>query len=258
MENLNPFLAMLKAKGLTDSAPCSSMTHESPLKECGLDLFHCEKCGDTGTLTRKDEEGILWSRECECMKRRRSLRNIKNADLQSLVQRYTFENYKTPTPKHGAVKKKAEEYCRSDAPAFLISGQSGSGKSHICVAAVNRLIEEGGTAEFLQWRRDAPELKAMLTDNHQDYMAKLRRLREAKNLYIDDFLKGSITPADINLAFVIINDRYNSSGRKTIVSTELTAAQLLAADEATGGRLLEMARGYVIEAPAQNWRLTPA
>ena len=43
-----------------------------------------------------------------------------------------------------------------------------------------------------------------------------------------------------------------------IVSTELTAAQLLAADEASGGRLLEMARGFVIEAPAQNWRLTPA
>ena len=72
------------------------------------------------------------------------------------------------------------------------------------------------------------------------------------------FLKGSITPADSNLAFVLINDRYNSSGRKTIVSTELTAAQLLAADEATGGRLLGMARGYVIEAPAQNWSLTPA
>ena len=43
-----------------------------------------------------------------------------------------------------------------------------------------------------------------------------------------------------------------------IVATELTAAQLLAADEATGGRLLEMARKYVIEAPTQNWRLTPA
>ena len=71
---------------------------------------------------------------------------------------------------------------------------------------------------------------------------------------LDDFWKGEIRPADVHLAFELINARYISK-KPTILSSENTLEAILRGDEAIGSRLFEMAGGYYMDCSrARNWR----
>lgn len=227
---------------------------ESPLAAVDLNNLDCPICKNTGYLLRYDEDGVLWSRECECMKKRVTIRNIQDSGLKDLVKRYTFDNYKVETKKQEIVFRKAKEFLVTDAECFVIFGRSGSGKTHICTAICSSLVEQGWKARYFLWRTDSAILKSMVNEGEK-YQREINRLRNCPVLYIDDLFKGSVSEADINLAFTILNDRYNSSGKKTIISTELTMPELMSIDDAVGGRIIEKARGYVVEAPDKNVRM---
>lgn len=256
LQPVNPVLEKYLAKlGAARNQPDSSMTfRSSTLAECGLDNMHCEICGDSGTITRTDENGCQWSRPCECMKQRLSIRRINGSGLQDIVKRYSFDNYETPTERHRQIKAKAKEFTIVPVECFMIVGRSGSGKTHICTAICNELMTKGWNLKYMMWRTEAAELKAMITER-EEYKRRINQLRNVPVLYIDDFWKGTVSDGDINLAFTILNERYNSSGKKTIISTELSMEKILAKDEAIGGRIAERAKGYVIQAPDENWRL---
>lgn len=84
----------------------------------------------------------------------------------------------------------------------------------------------------------------------------MRPLKKIRVLYIDDFLKGSVTEGDRNIAFDILNDRYNDPRAITIISTEMTIDRILEWDEAVGGRIVERAKEYTINLRGKrNWRL---
>lgn len=74
-------------------------------------------------------------------------------------------------------------------------------------------------------------------------------------LYIDDFFKGKVSDGDINLAFTLINARYDRRCR-TIISSEWSLAEILNLDEAIGSRIRQRAESYLLSAPAGavNWR----
>lgn len=226
---------------------------ENPLQACNLDNMNCPLCNNTGVIWRKDEAGVVWSKDCECMKKRVSIRRIKESGLGDMLMMYTFETYTTPTQIYTQIKSKALEFCMNGAEGYMICGRSGSGKTHICSSICGKLIESGRNTKYMLWRTEAAELKALVND--PSYRDRLDALRDVDVLYIDDFWKGSISDADVNLAFTIINDRYNSKGKKTILSTELTIEQIVARDEAIGGRIAEICRGYIFKAPDKNFRL---
>ncbi|MBQ7347772.1 MAG: hypothetical protein IJW55_07430 [Clostridia bacterium] len=75
----------------------------------------------------------------------------------------------------------------------------------------------------------------------------MNELKSVKVLYIDDFLKvqrgQQPTPADINLAFEIINHR-DVKNLRTIISTERTIDDIISLDDAVGGRIYELAKGF--------------
>ena len=107
--------------------------------------------------------------------------------------------------------------------------------------------------KYMLWRSEAAELKGIVND--PAYQDRLRTLRTVDVLYIDDFWKGTVSDADVNLAFTILNDRYNYRGKKTIISTEMSIEAILGRDEAIGGRIAERAYGFVLQAPNKNIRL---
>lgn len=259
LQELNPHLSHLlsiirqKQNSLMDGITTTER-HEPPLKSANLNNVDCPICGNRGYILRTDENGVMWSRDCECMKKRVSLRNIEDSGLRDLSKRYSFENYETPGEAQRKIKQKAELFVKTDAPFFIISGKSGSGKTHICTAICKALIDDNWKTRYMIWRTDSAKLKSMVNDG-PEYRREINRLRNAPVLYIDDFYKGTVTEADINLAFQILNDRYNGSGQKTVISTELPIERLLKIDEAICGRIVERARGYILQAPAENWRL---
>lgn len=252
---LNPHLQRFLEAIRKNRQADSNTMYRTPLQECNLDNVDCPKCGNTGYLLRTDENGIIWSRECECMKKRVSIRRLSDSGLQDMVRRYSLESYETPTKKHEMIKRKALEFIQTDAPCFMIAGRSGAGKTHICTAICSELIKKNWQTKYMIWRTEAAALKAMVGHDKDEYQKQINRLRNVPALYIDDFFKGSVSEADVNLAFTILNDRYNGSGKKTIISTERSMDELIEIDEAVAGRIAERAKGFVIEAPDENWRL---
>lgn len=223
------------------------------LAEYGLDNLHCEKCGDTGIINYT-KDGCLYSKDCECMNRRRSLRAIERSGLKDLMSRYTFDSYETPDNKRRRIKEQAMRFAGASSGWLYICGTPGSGKTHICTAICSELISNGKSARYMLWRDDIVKLKACVTDP-DEYAAQINRFKRVDALYIDDFLKGKVTEADINIAFELLNSRYNDPEKLTVISSERTLEEVLDIDEAVGSRIYERSKGNYIKAPTENWRL---
>lgn len=239
-------------KARADSGTFVGTTSEGNLKECGLDGVDCPICHNRGTLLRI-EDGMLFTRECECMAKRRSIRRIRQSNMEDMLRRYTFDSYETPDDSRRQIKSAALDFANSNSGWFYIAGQSGSGKTHICTAICSRLIDRGKEVYYMRWRDESRQLKGML--NTEEIEKPLEKLKRVPVLYIDDFFKGGANDADVRMAFEILNARYNDTRLRTVISSEYPIRQLLNIDEALGGRIWERSNGYRIQAPKENWRL---
>lgn len=217
--------------------------------------YRCEKCHDTGRIVYVGDDGIVYSRECECAPKIRSMQRLKISGLESLVRNYTFKNYKTPDAWHEQAKAKAKMYVKNpDGNWFFIAGTPGSGKTHLCTAICGQLIANGRDVRYMVWREAIPKLKALVNDDQYD--DELSKYIRPSVLYIDDFLKGSVSQADLNLAFTILNARYNNPKKMTVISSERTLAEIRQMDAAVAGRIYERSKDYIFKTPAQDWRMT--
>ena len=229
------------------------MTESMILENYDLGGVDCPYCRNSGMVTRVGEDGALYSRECRCMKKRIALRRIRRSGMSDLLRRYRFDSYIAETPEQEKILRLARRFAAKDSGWFYIFGQSGAGKSHICTAICGALIERSKDVYYMPWRDESTALKSQVTDAAA-YTGRMRVLKKTEVLYIDDFLKGGDTDADIRLAYEILNSRYNDRGLRTILSSEMTPEKLLRRDEALGGRIYERARGYVLQAPQMNRR----
>ena len=224
------------------------------LGEHDLDNVDCDVCGNTGFIVW-DEDGVLKSRECECMAKRRSIRRIKNSGMEDMFKRFSFENYEPIGRYRALLLDRAIDYTKDDGGWwFYIYGQSGSGKTHICTAVCKAFIDRGVEVYYMNWRDESVILKSLVT-NGDAYSERMKKLKSVEVLYIDDFLKAGCTEADIKIAFEILNARYNKRLR-TVISSEMTLEGLFEVDEAIAGRIYELSQKprYLIKSPKENWR----
>ena len=188
------------------------------------------------------------------MTQRRALKHIRESGLSALLEDYRLDNYETPEPWQKSALEKARQYAQSPEGHWLyIFGSPGTGKSHLCTGICGALLTSGAAVRYMLWRDTSRELKA-LTNDSAGFGEAIRPYKAADVLYIDDFLKGGMGDADKRLAFELLNSRYNSR-RPTLISSELSIDAVLDWDEAIGSRIYERAKGYVIHANGQNWRL---
>jgi len=205
----------------------------------------CSCCNDIGWIDTA--QGMI---ECQCRIERRTKRLLAKSGLDNVVDNYTFDNYiaKADWQKH--IKATAQAYVKDHAGKwFFIGGQVGAGKSHICTAIVGQLLKAGIPCRYMLWRDDVVKLKAVVTED-TEYQGIISKLKDIDCLYIDDFFKterGKVpTAADINVAFELINYRYNKQ-LPTLISSEKTIDELLDIDEAVGSRIYQMTRNSCLE-----------
>lgn len=210
----------------------------------------CSRCKNKGSIL-VEIDGYTVLRMCECQKQRRALQALTKSGLKELVKEYTFDTYLTKEQWQYHIKQKALEYVTNPHQSwFFIGGQVGSGKTHICTAVVNRLMEKGFEAHYMLWRDEIVKLKSSVMET-EEYQKSMTFLKEVKVLYIDDLFKTergkSPTQSDIQITFEIINTRYNNKNTITLFSCEKLIQDLLEIDEAIGSRIYQMAKHYTIE-----------
>lgn len=233
-----------------------------------FDGYNCDVCNNKGYILRPQLYDNFYQEiqiTCKCEKVRKSIRALKRSGLQSVVQDFTFERYIAKEEWQKNILTLAQNYLKnSNGEWFYFGGNSGCGKTHICTAIATALIEKDLEVKYMLWRDEVTQLKGYL--NSKEYSEKIEHFKDVDVLYIDDLFKTGKnefqtvqrpTPADINLAFEILNTR--AFRRKiTIISSECTFAELLNIDEAIAGRIKRECGDYLVNISKdikKNYRL---
>lgn len=176
--------------------------------------------------------------------------------MKNFSKRYTFEQFKAEEGWQRQVLSAAKAFANLPEGWFFIGGQPGSGKTHLCVAAANELLQKGRDTRYMVWNDVITKIKSAANDREL-YDAILNRYKNAEVLYIDDFFKSkNISAADIDHTFKIINYRYNEN-KTTIISSELSISEIIEIDEGLGSRIVEMVNGrdlYIAKDASKNYR----
>lgn len=275
MEGLGAILIRLSVQAPTsDCTPMEAEQRKVELYNADAgdlneaDGYSCSVCKNKGDVALLQEYPAgCWSmkiRECKCMEVRRSIHRMKKSGLKNIIKDYTFEKFEATENWQKTIKEAAQDYVANPAGWFFIGGQSGSGKSHICTAICREFLLSGMTVRYMLWRDDIVRIKAVANDA-EEYSKLVDPFKKAPVLYIDDLFKTGKgadgnkqqpTAADVNVAFEIINYRYNNPHLLTLVSSECTADDLLQIDEAVAGRILERAKVFSLNPDMRrNYRL---
>lgn len=222
---------------------------------CGsLDGVQCDLCGNKGFVMGVDENGSESLTECVCMNRRRSIQRAQRSGMGELLQK-NLDNYEITESWQQTLINGARYYIANQhGEWYMMAGQSGAGKTHICSAIVNDYIHKGKSAIYMQWTSAVKELKLQATE---DYANILHKYIKTDVLYIDDLFKGKVTDAVLTIAFEIINARAIRSDAITIISTERSLDELNQLDSATAGRIAQRCGRYIVNIkpdPAKNYR----
>lgn len=223
-----------------------------------LENYDCKKCNNKGFIMKWRDDGSVYSEVCDCVEKRRSRRLIELSGLSNLMERYNFGTWKENEPWQKNLREKAERYAAEPNGWFYIAGRPGTGKTHICTAICSALLERGYAVRYLVWRDFSVKAKALANDSDR-YAEVLAPYRYAQVLYVDDLFKtrqlGAITDGDFNVAFELLNDRYNNDDLLTIISSEIPAEKLMEIDEGLGSRIFERSRANCVNlAGKDNWR----
>ena len=208
------------------------------------------------------DDGYTALKKCDCLETRKSKKLIEKSGLKKLIQEYTFEKFNANEIWQRVIKEKALQFVQDKQPHwFFIGGQVGAGKTHICTAIVNELMQQGHEALYMLWRDEIIKLKANVMEGYE-YSQAIEAFKTKKVLYIDDLFKSERgkppTTSDINIAFEILNARYNNPELITILSSEKILKEILGIDEAIGSRIFQRVGSYMLELnknPKMNMRL---
>lgn len=225
-----------------------------------LQYLDCPKCRNKGVIAHLGEDYEMISRECECMPMRRSFQRMAQSGLGQLLERCTFDSFETTQDWQAHAKERVMAYVQQDSNRWLyVAGQSGCGKTHLCTAVCKALMLQGLAVKYVLWRDLYHELQSMQY-RYEDYRRKMQELAGAQVLYVDDFLKNldkSTQGRELSIAFELINARY-AAGRRTVISSELFLTEVVNLDAATGGRISESAKGFIVQmnrADGRNYRI---
>lgn len=217
----------------------------------GLQCDLCKNKGNIMVITENGTEGLV---ECSCTKRRRSILRAQRSGMGELLGK-TLDNYDTSQPWQQTLLNGAKHYLAHAAGEwYMMTGQSGAGKTHLCAAIVNAYLQRGKSAIYMQWTSTVKEIKLHATE---DYTEMMQKYAKTDVLYIDDLFKGKVTDADLTIAFEIINDRAIRPEAITVISTERSLDELIALDSATAGRIAQRCGRYIVNIkpdPAKNYR----
>ena len=235
------------------------------------DGYNCPICKNKGWIVRlvEEENGTFYQvcSDCKCVEIRNSIMRMKRSGLKDIIKDYTFEKFEALEQWQKIIKNAAVDYAKNPEGWFFLGGQSGAGKTHLCTAICREFLLSGKSVKYMLWRDDIVKIKGAVTDS-VEYSKLIDEFKRVDVLYIDDLFKtgksaGNTfqkpTGADINVAFEIINYRYNNPALLTIISSELTEDELIDIDEAIGGRIYERAKAFTIgKSRDRNYRIKKA
>ena len=223
----------------------------------------CHDCYNTGYVIQTDKDGYTVSVPCECYQQRILARRLKRSGIiPSEYKKRSLDNFKADTEMSKTMKDAAVKFLADDkANGIGYFGKSGLGKTHICIAICLELsLKKNQGHMYFSYREEMQRLTTAYYKDQQEYDDLMHKRKTCRNLYIDDFWKGSknkfgeIDPNELRITYDIINGRY-LNGLRTLFSSEYTVTEIMQIDEAIGGRIYEMVVPYGVKCDGKNRRI---
>lgn len=226
------------------------------------DGYNCRKCNNRGYIWYAREYLGAWSaavNACECQKVRNSIKRMEKSGLKNSLKR--LDEFEAEEAWQLDMLRIARDYVdadKSNGASLFLGGQVGCGKTHIGTAVCRELLHRGMGVMYMPWVTEAKKIK----DLAGEAGGLIAEYSQAEVLYIDDLFKpcdnqSAPTPADVRLAYDIINYRYINH-LPMIISSEKYINELLPVDEGTISRVYEMAKRHTVNIkrdPARNYRM---
>jgi DNA replication protein DnaC len=188
----------------------------------------CGKCGGTGWIII-ERASVSGAEPCACRSQGRAERLEDRAQIPPLYKATSFENFVVPGPENPiarrelttvllAVKQWVRDFPTKDHPGLLLIGETGTGKTHLAVAALRQVIDKGFEGLFCNYQTLLNSIKRGYdaASNSSDQQAYITALR-SEVLLLDDIGAHSITGWVEDTINSIVTDRCDN--RRPLIAT---------------------------------------
>jgi DNA replication protein DnaC len=182
----------------------------------------CEKCGGSGWVV-VERDGASGAERCVCVQEDRARRLEENAGIPPLYGNASLENFQNfGNPALSEVQNIVRAYTREypflAKPGLLLLGEPGSGKTHLAVAALRRLIARGFEGLFYDYQNLLDRIRSGYdaSSGSSDREA-YRTALDAEILLLDDLGAHRVTDWVEDTVTSIVTYRCNN--KKALIAT---------------------------------------
>jgi len=188
----------------------------------------CPKCGGTGFII-VEGAAVSGAKRCDCSLEGRAGRMEDRAAIPPLYRNASFDNFAVPGPDNPiarreltnallAVKNFVRDFPNEARPGLLLIGEPGTGKTHLAVAAMRKIIEKGFECLFCDYQNLLDRIRSGYDAASNSADKEVYRVAlDSEVLLLDDLGAHRVTDWVEDTVTSIVTWRCNQ--RKALIAT---------------------------------------
>ena len=191
--------------------------------------YTCPICSDTGYVNG--------TKICKCLREELIKATIASSGIGHLIEKQSFENfelgiyssneanYQKMKRNYDIAKKFAENFGKRH-DNLLMTGKTGTGKTHLSTAIAREVIKKGYDVIYDTTQNIISDFETDRFKNaYSQAEPKADKYLECDLLIVDDLGAEFVTPFTVSTIYNLVNTRQNR-GLSTIISTNLSPKEL--------------------------------